>query len=102
LYYGKGKIWDVATGQQISEIGFSRHTMTSARFSVDTNKLVTGDAVRRTIVWDVRSGDIDFDKKEQAPFFFRPTGRVVVDVNYNTDNGQLHAVFSDGSVSMWQ
>lgn len=101
LYYGYGKIWNVGDGRELKKIGYSRNTLTAARFSADNQKLVTGDAVRRTIVWDVATGSLDSDRKADAPYFFRPSGRVIVDVQYDNSSGQLYSVFSDGSVYRW-
>lgn len=101
LYYGYGKIWNVGDGRELVKIGYSRNTLTAARFSPDNQKLVTGDAVRRTIVWDVATGSVEKDRKADAPYFFRPSGRVIVDVQYDNTSGTLHSVFSDGSISRW-
>jgi WD40 repeat protein len=102
LYYGRGKIWDVESGKEIGEVGFSRNTLTAARFSADNKQLLTGDASRRAIIWNIDTAKVVVSRKVRAPEFFRPSGRVIVDVAFGKTPGSLYAIYSDGSAAFWK
>ena len=101
LYYGKGKVWQANSGQQVAEIGYSRTTITSARFSADNKKLLTGYTARRIVLWDIQSGKNTQQWRADAPFFWRPTGLVVTDVTFGEKPGQILNSFSNGLVYWW-
>lgn len=102
LYYGKGKIWDVRTGEVISEIGYPRVTQAAARFSKDSRWLLTGDTVRRVMLWDVKTGKRTKTWSIRPPSFHPPSGLVVGDVAIGSNPQQAaYAAFSNGKVVYW-
>jgi len=101
LYYGTGKIWNARTGKEISTVGYSRVTLSTGRFSPDGKQLITGDTVRRVILWDVKSGKKVLQKVARAPSLYPPSGLVVEEVSLQSD-GTISAIYSNGSVNVWR
>ncbi|MCG8312332.1 MAG: hypothetical protein MI976_03870 [Pseudomonadales bacterium] len=103
LYYGKGHIWDVKSGKEVSEVGFNRVTLSAARFSSDKKWLLTGDTVRRVMLWEVQSGKQTESWAAKPPSFHPPSGLVISDVAFGKNPTQsAYAAFSNGSVMYWQ
>ena len=103
LYYGKGHIWDVKTGKEINEVGFNRVTLSAARFSPDKKWLLTGDTVRRVMLWNVQTGKQTASWVAKPPSFHPPSGLIISDVAFGKKPTQsAYAAFSDGSVMYWQ
>ena len=100
LYYGKGKIWQAKTGQEVSEVGHFRTTITSAKFSPNKQKLLTGFTARRVVMWDVNSGKSEKQWRAKSPLFWRPSGLVVSDVAFAGNTNAVN-VFSNGLVYWW-
>ena len=100
LYYGKGKIWKAKTGQEVSEVGHFRTTITSAKFSPNKQKLLTGFTARRVVMWDVNSGKSEKQWRAKSPLFWRPSGLVVSDVAFAGNTNAVN-VFSNGLVYWW-
>ncbi|MCG8668491.1 MAG: hypothetical protein MI867_03690 [Pseudomonadales bacterium] len=102
LYYGEATIWDVKTGKPISQVGFPRITLTSARFSKDKKYLLTGDTVRRAMLWDVKSGKELKTWSARPPSFQPPSGLIIGDVTFgNKPTTAAYAAFSNGKVMYW-
>ena len=101
LYYGTGKIWDSQTGKELSTVGFSRVTLSAARFSIDGKQLITGDTVRRVMVWDVKTGKQIREKVARAPSLYPPSGLIVEEASLQPD-GTISAIYSNGSVNVWR
>lgn len=103
LYYGKGKIWDVSSGQELAEIGFPRITQSAARFSRDNRWLLTGDTVRRVMLWDAKTGESIRTWASRPPSFQPPSGLVVSDIAFGKQpETSAYAAFSNGKVVYWQ
>lgn len=103
LYYGKGKIWDIKTGEMLAEIGFPRVTQSSARFSRDNRWLLTGDTVRRVMLWDAQTGKRTRTWSASPPSFQPPSGLVVSDIALGANpETSAWAAFSNGKVVLWQ
>ncbi|MDX1693342.1 MAG: hypothetical protein R3208_06235 [Ketobacteraceae bacterium] len=103
LYYGKGKIWEVKTGKLLAEIGFPRVTQSSARFSQDNRWLLTGDTVRRVMLWESASGKQVRTWSTKPPSFHPPSGLVVSDIAFGPQPEKAaFAAFSNGKVVFWQ
>lgn len=100
-YYGKGHIWETATGKMLTTIGHSRTTMTAGQFSANSRQLLTGFTTRRVILWNVASGAVSAEWRADPPFFWRPSGLVVSAVSLNA-NGEAITTFSNGSIYQWQ
>lgn len=102
LYYGKGTIWDVKSGKAISEIGFPRVTQSAARFSQDGKWLITGDTVRRVMLWQVSNGERIQTWSAKPPNFHPPSGLVISDVALGKQpRSTAYAAFSNGTVKYW-
>lgn len=103
LYYGKGTLWDVKTGKAISEIGFVRNTFSAARFSKDKNWLLTGDTVRRVMLWQVKTGKEIQTWSAKPPSFHPPSGLIIGDVAFGKNpKTSAYAAFSNGQVLYWE
>jgi len=100
-HHGKGKIWDIASGTELSEIGYTRVTLSTAQFSADNKQLVSGDTVRRIMIWDVQTGKKLQQKVAKSPSLYPPSGLVVEGTSL-TDSGQLSVIYSNGSVNTWE
>jgi len=100
LYYGTGKIWSTKTGKEISTVGYPRITLSAARFSEDGKQLITGDTVRRVMVWDVKTGDKIRQKVAKTPSFYPPSGLIVEEASL-LQNGTISVIYSNGSVNIW-
>lgn len=100
LYYGTGKIWNARTGKELSTIGYPRITLSAGRFSPNGRKLITGDTVRRVMVWDVKSGKKLKQRVAKVPSFYPPSGLVVEEVSLLA-NGTISTIYSNGSVNIW-
>lgn len=100
LYYGTGKIWNTRTGKEISTIGYPRITLSAGRFSSDGKKLITGDTVRRVMIWNVKSGKKITQRVANAPSLYPPSGLIVEEVSL-LKNGTISAIYSNGSVNIW-
>ncbi|PIE42035.1 MAG: hypothetical protein CSA49_00720, partial [Gammaproteobacteria bacterium] len=81
-YYGKGTVWNVASGKPVSQLGFSRNTFSAARFSKNKRHLLTGDTVRRVMLWDVKSGKELKTWSIRPPSFYPPSGLIIGDVAF--------------------
>lgn len=100
-FFGKGHVWRVRNGNMVTTIGHNRTTITSARFSQDNKKLLTGFTARRMILWDTNTGDRLQNWRADAPLFWRPTGLIVMDVGFTKHENQYLTMFSDGTLYRW-
>lgn len=96
-------IWDLKTGQLISTLkGTKRHEVfSSARFSPDGTKLVTGAASSKVSVWDVATGKRTNNWHVTPKEAKRPTGAVVYSLAFS-DNNTLLTESSSGYAELWQ
>lgn len=96
-------IWDLSTGEQHAQLrSFSRQLIfSSARFSDDGQKLVTGTPSSRIMVWDVNSGK-RIDGFEAVPLKdARPPRAVVYDAAFD-NRGRVISATSAGIAQAWQ
>lgn len=101
LYYGTGKIWNARTGKELSTVGYPRITLSAGRFSANGRKLITGDTVRRVMVWNVKTGKKLQQKVAKVPSLYPPSGLVVEEVSL-LPNGTISTIYSNGSVNIWR
>lgn len=102
LYYGEGTIWDVKTGEAVSQVGFSRNTFSAARFSDDKKYLLTGDTVRRVMLWDSQSGEELKTWSAKPPSFHPPSGLIIGDIAFGKNpQSAAYAAFSNGKIMYW-
>lgn len=99
--YGKGHLWDVKTGKELAKLGGTRVTLSAARFNKNGTQLLTGDNVRRTILWDVASGEKIQEWSDQAPGFNPPSGQVVADVAFDRSGKKVLTAYSNGTIKSW-
>ena len=100
LYYGTGKIWNARTGKELSTVGFTRVTLSAARFSNNAKLLITGDTTRRVMTWDIKTGKQILKKVARSPSLYPPSGLIVEEVSLQPD-GTISAIYSNGSVNIW-
>lgn len=96
-------IWDLQTGKKISELhSLSRQLIfTSARFSDDGSKLVTGTPSSRIIVWSTQTGKKLFGFEAEAKKDTHPPRAVVYDAAFEGRNRVISAT-SAGIAQAWE
>lgn len=95
-------IWDLSTGEPKSELNmFHRHpNFSTARFSDDGSKLVTGTPGRRVEYWDTESGDNLGRWLAREQQNTRPPSAVVYDVAIDP-TGRVISGSSAGIAQAW-
>lgn len=95
-----GQIWDLKTGAPVSKLKtFSRQQIFStARFSDDGSKLITGTPASRIMLWDTQSGKKIGQWEAEALKDARPATAVVYDVAIDSQ----HRVISGTSAGIAQ
>lgn len=86
-------VWSVATGKELLVLRGHLATVTSAAFSRDGSKLVTGSVDGSGIVWDASSG------RELA--VLRGTSATVYAVAFSPDADEVVTAGADGSAVVW-
>jgi len=95
-------IWDLASGEKQAELAvrLRQQNLSSARFSEDGTRLVTGTPSRRVELWDSTTGK-NLGRWEAAPLQdARPPSAVVYDVAI-TASGQVISGTSAGIAQAW-
>lgn len=94
---GTIRIWDVATGEQISLIDSQTYWVYRASFSPDNRQIVAGGysgfSEMLVEVWEIETGELIhtlYGHEEQ-----------ITEVSYSADGEQITSVSSDGMVRIW-
>lgn len=100
-FHGRSVVYDLNSGQRITEIGQDRSSIISARFSSDNARLLTGFPNGQVVLWNLADGRAF--RKWQAPreTLRHPTAMVATDVAFGQRPGQIVAGFSNGTVLSW-
>lgn len=95
-------IWDLHTGEKQSDLAvrLRQQNLSSARFSDDGSRLVTGTPARRVELWDTRSGQNLGRWEAAAQQDTRPPAAVVYDVAI-TPEGNVTSGTSAGIAQLW-
>ncbi|MFW8591177.1 WD40 repeat domain-containing protein [Glaciecola sp. 2405UD65-10] len=98
----KAQIWDAQTGQEVSRLHFIERQLifTSARFSADSKRLLTGSPAKRLALWDVQTGKILKEWRVAPNDGPAPQSAVVYAVDYMT--GGAASISSSGNYEIWQ
>lgn len=89
------RLWDASTGANVALLGQDEDKYDSAIFSPDGLRVITTSTLSDTParLWDSRTGRL-------IATFMNPN-LIYPNVDYNSDNGQIIAVGSDGSLHSW-
>ncbi|SDH96171.1 WD domain-containing protein, G-beta repeat-containing protein [Vibrio xiamenensis] len=99
----KAVIWDLTTGEKVSRLHswYRQLIFSSARFSDDGSKLVTGTPSGRISVWDTKTGD-KLEQFEAEPLKdTRPPTAVVYDAAFDKQQRVISAT-SAGIAQAWK
>ncbi len=92
-YDSTARIFDAATGRQLSLFGGQEDKLTSAAFSPDGKRVVTGSRDRTARVWDIASGT--------AILILRSDLGVVTSAAFNDDGTLIVTSVQDGTSVVW-
>jgi WD40 repeat protein len=98
----QARIWDISSGKEVSQLSsFSRQLIFStARFSANGDKLVTGTPSSKITVWEIQTGK-KLDEFEATPTKdARPPRAVVYDAAFDGQNRVISAT-SAGLAEAW-
>jgi len=95
-------IWDIKTGYKVSQLDLAKrqYVLSSARFSPDNKKLLTGAPSRQLILWDVKDGNALKQIRVGVRKTNRPTGAIIYAVGFNQE-GDLLSESSAGLGERW-
>ena len=100
--YDKAVIWNTQTGKAIGELPLGAsairrgQTFTSARFSDDNKRLLTGNSDRSVQLWDANKLTLleSWTVPKRDPW--KPTSASILAVSFGAKNKQYYAVASNG------
>ncbi|TFB00416.1 hypothetical protein CCMA1212_007911 [Trichoderma ghanense] len=94
FYNGRGRSWDIATGDLIRDLEFSSVDCPSSTFSED-RKLLAVSSEKKTTVWDIEHGDLIHELDVDCPSYSMPR------TFFSTDNQFLATIIGDESLKIW-
>lgn len=101
-FHGPGMIWRLQDGEVLVErLGKPRRSMISARFSEDSQQLLTGSPSGELILWSVTNGERVQSWQAPRPTHIRPAAKVLMDVAFVPGGQAVTAATSGGQVLTW-
>lgn len=101
-FHGPGMIWRLQDGEvMVERLGKPRSSMTSARFSGDSQQLLTGSPAGELVLWSATSGDRIQTWQAPRPTYIRPTAQLLMDVAFVPGGQAVAAATSGGQVMTW-
>lgn len=97
----KAQIWDAQSGAEVSRLHFIERQLifTSAGFSSDSQRLLTGSPAKRLALWDVVTGKIVKEWRVAPNDGPAPQSAVVYAVGF-TESGPI-SISSSGNIEQW-
>lgn len=98
----KAQIWDAQTGAEVSRLHFIERQLifTSARFSDDSQYLLTGSPAKRLALWEVKTGKLVKEWRVAPNDGPAPQSAVVYAVDF-MQSGPV-SISSSGNYEKWQ
>ena len=96
-------IWDLKSGAKISQLDLAerQYVLSSARFSLDNQRLLTGAPSRQLILWNANDGQAQQQIRVSSRNAHRPSGAIIYAVGFTAD-GDLLTESSAGFGERWQ
>jgi WD40 repeat protein len=96
-------IWNLKTGEKIAQLDLSdrQYVLSSARFSLDNQLLLTGSPSRQLILWNANDGQAQQQIRVSPRYTNRPSGAIIYAVGFTSD-GDLLTESSAGFGERWQ
>ncbi|MFT5693157.1 MAG: WD40 repeat protein [Oceanicoccus sp.] len=100
--YDKAVLWDTSTGEEIGRLALTASALkrgqafTTARFSADGKRILTGNSSRLVQLWDTKtlSKIASWEVPKRDPW--KPTGASIVAVSFSDKNNEYYAIASNG------
>ncbi|MCH8498231.1 MAG: WD40 repeat domain-containing protein [Marinobacter sp.] len=96
-----GEILTAEDGGVIKPVGRPRATLSTARFSSDSRRLLLGHPSGEVGEWHVHERAPPQRWQVAPDRFWQAQGRAIVAVAYGQDNGRVMALTGDGGVMVW-
>jgi len=101
-FHGTGKIWRLQDGHVLVErLGQPRGSMSSARFSDDSQQLLTGSPAGELILWSASTGERIQAWQAPRPTRTPPVAHALMDVAFVPGGQAVAAATSGGQVLTW-
>ena len=101
--YAGAFVWDMRTGKKIAKLDIKprQYGLSTARFSLDGSKLVTGSPGRQVSVWDSHSGEQLNSWYARTRGNWPPKGATIQAVAFAEDERSVLAAASNGYGHRW-
>jgi WD40 repeat protein len=99
---GKSKLWDTQSGEMLSQLPMRYMTISTSRFSPDSQTLLTGRPNQRIDLWDVKTGKLLSTWMPPKSFLLSRGTSAIIALAFSSDGKHFFSETSSGIAQQWK